>query len=840
MNHRVLELLKAPKNIQSEDLNLLKEEINSFPYVQNIRALYLYGVHLYDKENYQQVLSTTAAYTTDKKILYHLINGKIRQQPKPEIKQDTEKTVSVEKPLKGLYQTKTTGFPIKREDAPVNAEPEIKEQSSAETIKELQDAEGRILPPPREEIKHLYINGERNRILFEGEENFLDDDTVETIDLESTLESGSIVTRKTEKKEEPAAVLEENRLSEPADPETHEVQAIEEKEESLPETADEKEEINVESEEKKNIDESGTALLEESNPDIQNNDFKEEAESHQVGNTPSETVDRHTIEDEETATAEPVEEEKDAETSEADSHEIKVIMDALQEDNPEAASDHETTAYEAESKGNTQPEKTEEFTPETIVEEENISAESEKEEILDESELSFHETEAFMPEVQIAADEPEEIENLESSDPDPAPEISDFTSEKIINEDEIASEKAEDTVQDKSELSFHGTESFLPEVKIQANEEETINKLPAQNLSKHEDEMRRLIEEVEKKMKEKAASEENKKTEEPENTGHDISFAETQQFEVTSAKPELPEVKEEKKENSDKAESRLKEQAEAQVQTSEQPIANPEEEQTETRSWKPMSFDSNIPDSLLFKSAEAAQTVAEVSKEKTVKEETQGENLKEAEIVAETETEENSDLNNNLSADDQEMPEPIEEGELITQVKTDEEERVMNVSFFGSGWTIPQPEKKEASQKSNEAAEKETELPGEKSSEAPKTNIFDSNVPGFINTWQSWLKIDRTEEVVKEKAELKNKVIETFIENNPRISQLKEESSFVIKEKGDDISHLMTETLANLYFEQKLYTKAIKAFEILIKKTPEKKKYYEGKIQEIKDFRTKG
>lgn len=79
MNARVLELLKNPKNIQSEDLHLLKEEINSFPYIQNIRALHLYGIHLFDKENYQKELSTTAAYTTDKKILYHLINGKIQQ-----------------------------------------------------------------------------------------------------------------------------------------------------------------------------------------------------------------------------------------------------------------------------------------------------------------------------------------------------------------------------------------------------------------------------------------------------------------------------------------------------------------------------------------------------------------------------------------------------------------------------------------------------------------------------------------------------------------------------------------------------------------------------------------
>jgi uncharacterized protein HemY len=49
----------------------------------------------------------------------------------------------------------------------------------------------------------------------------------------------------------------------------------------------------------------------------------------------------------------------------------------------------------------------------------------------------------------------------------------------------------------------------------------------------------------------------------------------------------------------------------------------------------------------------------------------------------------------------------------------------------------------------------------------------------------------------------------------------------------------MTETLANLYFEQKLYTKAIKAFEILIKKNPKKKEYFESKIQDIKDFRSK-
>jgi hypothetical protein len=89
------------------------------------------------------------------------------------------------------------------------AEPQ--QQIVEETVPQiLNKEENRILPPPREEIKHLYVNGERNRILFEGEENFLEDDTFETIDLESTLESGSIVTQKAEKKK--SLLRKKNRL----------------------------------------------------------------------------------------------------------------------------------------------------------------------------------------------------------------------------------------------------------------------------------------------------------------------------------------------------------------------------------------------------------------------------------------------------------------------------------------------------------------------------------------------------------------------------------------------------------------------------------------------------
>lgn len=701
MNHRVLELLKAPKNIQSEDLNLLKEEIDSFPYIQNIRALYLYGVHRYDRENYQKVLSTTAAYTTDKKILYQLINGKIQQNPKPEISTETikEKAVPEEKISKPLQQAKVSGFPLKREDAPVTENiPEIAE--AKEPVQEQEQV--RILPEPKPEIKHVYIEGERNRILFEGEENFLDDEDIETIDLESTLESGSIVTQKIKK-----------------------------------------------------------------------------------ADVPKDTKNDSPIEDN------------------------REIPDPVQE-------------------------RSEEFTPERLIEEEKITSEPEQEEILDPSELSFHETEAFVLETPVQSSDAEnnqkpDADNIQVEDADVAQQ-SEFTSEKIIDEDRMASEKA--SVQNDSELSFHGMESFLPEVKIQSNntEENAAVSTSQPNNNKHEDEMRRLIEEVEKKMKERAASETSKKQKEAEheNTDHDISFAETQSFDVKSSETEF------KKEDEEDYVPVNETAPESIEEPKEQGLSVEKQEQPEVKSaWKPMSIESNPPDSLLNKNTEAPQPKAEIFPSKPSREE---ETVPE-EIVAPADNTAHVEDKAEESVKSQE-DEKVNNEEPGIQPESKEEAPVMNVSFFGTGWTLAQPEKNKEGGK-EQSSEVQVEKLGAPA-KAGKPDLTDSNIPGFINTWQSWLKIDRPEEVEKEKTEIKAKVIEAFIENNPKISQLKDEVNFVVKEKGDDISHLMTETLAKLYFEQKLYTKAIKAFEILIKKMPEKEAYFKGKIQEIKDFKNKG
>lgn len=491
VNGRILELLKQPQNLKAEDLSLLDREISKFPYAQSLRALSLLGTHRFSQDAYRGRLAETAAYTTDKKILFQLVNGKTESGT-------TETAV----------ETLTAANRFKAEEVPVREVPEA--------------------PKP------VFINGERNRILFEGEEDFLER-PAPVIDLESTLESGSIV------------------ITEPEASETR---------------SEEEEEIS-----------------------------------------------------------------------------------------------NENSAGESGS--------TEEIVMET--------------------------------------------------------------------------EDKQQTVENSAELSFHGMDEFMPEVKVTPPSKPALTAAPVKQLSRHEEEMQRLIAEVEAKMK--ASRKPKEIVEEEEITGNsEINFAENIPFE--------PEIK---------------------VSEEKGDMVSSENVQPEPTAWKPMSF---------FTTATS----------------------------------------------------PIQREVPSETPKTEEERPVMNVSFFSDlVENIPQ-EKEEA------------------------TANTESNVPQFINTWQSWLKLDKkapkaeeiaiaaesetkipaesVEETVSTEPEnVKEAAIEKFIETEPKISRLKEEGNFTVKEKADDISHLMTETLANLYVEQRLYAKAIKAFEVLIKKHPEKKTHFEERISRIKELR---
>ena len=174
----------------------------------------------------------------------------------------------------------------------------------------------------------------------------------------------------------------------------------------------------------------------------------------------------------------------------------------------------------------------------------------------------------------------------------------------------------------------------------------------------------------------------------------------------------------------------------------------------------------------------------------------------------------------------------IKQNEIVSEQssETEEEKPVINISFFENNVSEMVTEEPIIKEELEEIIAEE------------KTEDVASNIPNFVNTWQNWLKIDRTEtaktdpepsKIIEKKAE----IIDKFIEENPKISQLKEDAHYVVKEKANDISHLMTETLAKLYVEQRLYTKAITAYEALKKKHPERQDEFEDKIQEIKELK---
>ena len=552
MNSRVLELIKNPELFQKQDLEILNSEIKKQPYIQNIRALYLYGIYTHQPENYPKELSTTAAYTTDKKILYQFINKK----------EIAEKVAISENHIPE----------------------ETKIQEIKEEIKELPvalETSKVISPTPIEVPKPVYVDGVLNRILFEGEENFLENESVK-IDIESTRESGIIVTQPIQKEEKKET----------------EIPKIEE--EILP---------------------------------------KEE-----------------TIQEEIVA-------------------------------------------------GKT----------------ENIPAEKQEE--------------------------------------------------------------------NNAEVSFHGMEEFLPNVKITSkNTKPAEYQVPKSTLSRHEEEMQRLIAEVEARMKN--SKKEKVKTEETPISNAEVNFAETQDFIPTEIKNEISEEKIIDKKNEVEPEISKKngvvENAQKTIESAQlEPENSKADNVIEKKPWKPMSFNSNTPDSLIDKKSE--------------------EKLKEVEIP-ETKVMEETSTNS---------------------VEKSEERPVFNVSFFSQNVSsIHESEKVELVEKSSE----------ETTSIASETD--ESNIPNFINTWQNWLKIGQNKEETTEiPTNSKEKLIEEFIVKEPKISKLKEDSDFVVKEKSDNISHLMTETLANLYLEQRLYSKAIKAFEILIEKHPDKKAYFAEKIDQIKELR---
>lgn len=117
------------------------------------------------------------------------------------------------------------------------------------------------------------------------------------------------------------------------------------------------------------------------------------------------------------------------------------------------------------------------------------------------------------------------------------------------------------------------------------------------------------------------------------------------------------------------------------------------------------------------------------------------------------------------------------------------------------------------------------------------------------HTFSDWLKMGSTkiEEKEEEKAttaqEEKLKIIDTFLQNAPRITPLDKDFSTNTPKKQheepQEFSELMTETLAQIYTDQHKYDKAIRAYKILCLKYPKKNAYFADRIQEIENLKNK-
>ena len=113
-----------------------------------------------------------------------------------------------------------------------------------------------------------------------------------------------------------------------------------------------------------------------------------------------------------------------------------------------------------------------------------------------------------------------------------------------------------------------------------------------------------------------------------------------------------------------------------------------------------------------------------------------------------------------------------------------------------------------------------------------------------VDSISEWLKnisekeVNQDTDYKDDKVAEKFRLIDKFLETNPKIEPSKEYTSNVnlANEVKTDPAQLMTETLAQVYANQKKYKQAIQAYEILILKNPEKSAYFASQIQNIKNL----
>ena len=94
---KFIETLEKKQNIQQLETVELKSAIEKYPYFQTARALYLKGLKNLDSFKYNNELKITAAYTTDRTVLFNYITTNDFNSNKEDVHQQISEKISEEK-----------------------------------------------------------------------------------------------------------------------------------------------------------------------------------------------------------------------------------------------------------------------------------------------------------------------------------------------------------------------------------------------------------------------------------------------------------------------------------------------------------------------------------------------------------------------------------------------------------------------------------------------------------------------------------------------------------------------------------------------------------------------
>jgi len=91
-------LLQHPESITKQQTNALENILSTYPYFQSARAVYLKGLKNQDSYKYNQALKRTAAYTTDRSILFDFITSAsfLQNEVSKNIKHNLENLKNIE------------------------------------------------------------------------------------------------------------------------------------------------------------------------------------------------------------------------------------------------------------------------------------------------------------------------------------------------------------------------------------------------------------------------------------------------------------------------------------------------------------------------------------------------------------------------------------------------------------------------------------------------------------------------------------------------------------------------------------------------------------------------